>query len=112
MNDPERDPLVRVAVCPDAMAAHFQAALLRSQGIESHLRGEGLFPYQVTVGRLAEVEIWVRQADADDARQALELPADPSETLPHLPSSPMKAVAIVTGIVVVIAIVAASVSVF
>lgn len=112
MSESDSDPLVRVAVCPDAMTAHLKAALLRSEGIESHLRGEGLGPYQMTVGRLAEVEIWVRDADSDDARQVLEMPAELSESPRQPPSPPMRAVAIVTGVVVVVAIVAAAVSIF
>jgi hypothetical protein len=72
MSDRSVEPFERVAVVGDAMAARVQAAVLESMGIEPQLRGEGLGPYPMTVGRLAEIEIWVREADAEDARAALD----------------------------------------
>lgn len=63
---------VRLAVLPDAAAAHLCAALLRSAGIEARLRGEALGPYRLTVGDMAVTEVWVPAADLDDARDLIE----------------------------------------
>jgi hypothetical protein len=112
MDDRPSDPLVRVAVVGDVMTARTQAALLESMGIRPHLRGEGFGPYPVTVGRLAEIEIWVRHADADDARAALEVVHGVSEgrdeprggqPVPSVPPALAAAVAIVLGLAVVLA---------
>lgn len=111
MDERSSDPLVRVAVVGDAMTARIRAALLESMGMQPHLRGEGFGPYPVTVGGLAEVEIWVRQADADDARAALEEGQATFEggeeqrggrRDPSVPPALAAAVAIVLGLAVVL----------
>ena len=47
------------------------AARLRSEGIEARLHSESLGPYPVTVGRLAEVEIWVTSDRIEEAGEVL-----------------------------------------
>jgi hypothetical protein len=111
MDEHSSDPLVRVAVVGDAMTARIRAALLESMGMQPHLRGEGFGPYPVTVGRLAEVEIWVREADAEDARSALEeghegsMPdhmPDGRDARPSVSPAVAAAVAVVLGLAVVL----------
>jgi hypothetical protein len=76
MDDPSGDRLVLAGSVGDAMTAQVVAARLRSVGIEAHLRGEGLGPYPMTVGRAAVTEIWVRSRDLADAREEIDSPDD------------------------------------
>lgn len=97
----------------DAMAANVAVALLDSMGIESHLRGELLgAAFPVTVGRAAVTEIWVRHSDLDEARRVIadaesrgRAPAATEEldSTVELPLS--RLVALVTGAVLVLAVV-------
>jgi hypothetical protein len=79
MDENEREPLVRLTVVGDPMTAQVVAAQLRSMGIDPHLRGEGWGPYPVTVGRLAQTEIWVRESDVEDAREVIDHRLDSAE---------------------------------
>ncbi|MFH1330308.1 MAG: DUF2007 domain-containing protein [Actinomycetota bacterium] len=72
-------PFVRLATLPDPAAADLCAALLRSAGIESRLRGESLGPYRLTIGEMAATEVWVPAAQLDDARSLLEEATVPGE---------------------------------
>jgi hypothetical protein len=63
---------VRLATLPDPAAADLCAALLRSAGIPSRLRGESLGPYRLTIGDMAATEVWVPAAQVEDARAVLE----------------------------------------
>jgi hypothetical protein len=106
-----RSALRRVAVVGDAMTARVQVALLESAGIVAHLRGEALGPYPMTVGRFAEVEIWVAESDMEDAAAMLggtgrhASPSGPTEAKsPSLVSPALAiAVALVLGLAVVLA---------
>jgi hypothetical protein len=53
----------------DAGTARIWAARLESEGIEARLHGEPLGPYPVTVGKLAETQIWVPAGRIDEARR-------------------------------------------
>ncbi len=74
---PSPAAFVRLATLPDAAAADICAALLRSAGIASRLRGESLGPYRLTVGAMAATEVWVSAAQLEDARAVLEGAAIP-----------------------------------
>jgi len=80
------DPFVLLATAPDPAAADLCAALLRSEGIESRLRGESLGPYRLTIGAMAATQVWVRASRLEEARSlALEqdLPGlDPARAQP------------------------------
>ena len=70
---------VRLVTLPDQGAAEVVAALLRSAGIPTRLRGESLGPYRLTIGEMAQTEVLVPVAHFEDARAALEdsdLPED------------------------------------
>jgi len=63
------EPLTRIS---DPVAANVLAAMLRSGGVSVRLNSESFGPYPVTVGELAEVEVWVDAANIDSARAILE----------------------------------------
>lgn len=57
-----------LATLADPAAAELCAALLRSEGIDSRLRGESLGPYRLTIGDMAATQVWVPMSRLDDAR--------------------------------------------
>jgi hypothetical protein len=63
------EPLTRIS---NPVAANVLAAMLRSGGVSVRLNSESFGPYPVTVGELAEVEVWVDADDLDTARAILE----------------------------------------
>ena len=63
--DEHLEPLVRIG---DPNEARLLAARLRSEGIPVRVHGESSGPYPVTVGGLADVEIWVTSDRLDEAR--------------------------------------------
>jgi hypothetical protein len=69
-SDPE--PFVLLATLPDPAAAELCAALLRSEDIESRLRGESLGPYRLTIGAMAATQVWVPLSRRDQARALIE----------------------------------------
>ena len=72
MPDPTADPFVLLATLGDPSAAELCAALLRSEGIDSRLRGESLGPYRLTIGAMAATQIWVPLRYLEEARSLLE----------------------------------------
>ncbi len=62
---------VRIATVGDLTEAHVLAARLRSEGIDVRVHSEANGPYPVTVGRLAEAQIWVMSDRAEDANRVL-----------------------------------------
>ena len=64
----DAEPFVLLATLGDPAAAELCAALLRSEGIDSRLRGESLGPYRLTIGDMAATQVWVPVTRLDDAR--------------------------------------------
>lgn len=62
---------VKFATVGDMAEARVLAARLDSEGIGARLHGEALGPYPMTVGRLAEVEIWVVSDRLEEAGRVL-----------------------------------------
>jgi Putative prokaryotic signal transducing protein len=58
---------VRLMTIGDPSEAQITAARLRAAGIEVRLHGENFGPYPITVGELADTEIWVPADRVDDA---------------------------------------------
>ncbi len=56
---------------PDLATAQVAAARLASEGITARIHGESTGPFPVTIGRLAETELWVRSSDRSVAQQVL-----------------------------------------
>jgi hypothetical protein len=65
-------PFVLLTTLADPSAAELCAALLRSAGIDSQLRGESLGPYRLTVGSMAATQVWVPASELEDARDVIE----------------------------------------
>ncbi|HUU61458.1 MAG TPA: hypothetical protein VMX37_03640 [Acidimicrobiia bacterium] len=96
----EPEPFVLLATLSDPAAADLCAALLRSDGIDSRLRGESLGPYRLTIGEMAATQVWVPLSRLEDARSLVlqghlgdieladpeEWAPDPSATRPNLPA--------------------------
>jgi len=78
---PPREPVpfVRLATLGDRPAADLCAALLRSAGIESRLRGESLGPYRLTIGAMAATEVWVPAPELEEARAVVEAASFPGD---------------------------------
>jgi hypothetical protein len=72
MTSPVPGPFVLLTTLADPAAAELCAALLRSAGIESRLRGESLGPYRLTIGNMAATQVWVPAAEAEDAQDVIE----------------------------------------
>jgi hypothetical protein len=62
---------VCLANIPDVNAARVAAARLESEGIPSRLHGESLGPFPVTIGRLAETQLWVVDTQRELAAEIL-----------------------------------------
>ncbi|MCP3998018.1 MAG: hypothetical protein GY722_23605 [bacterium] len=60
-----------LAKIADVNAARVAAARLESEGISSRLHGEALGPFPVTIGRLAETQLWVIDAQRSPAAEIL-----------------------------------------
>lgn len=63
--------LVRLATVGDVNTARVLVARLAAEGIEARIHGDSLGPYPVTVGALAETQIWVPSDRVDEARLLL-----------------------------------------
>lgn len=66
---PHADRYEPLTVVGDPLKANLVAAQLRAQGIAVRVHGESTGPYPVTVGGLAQVEIWVDAGRLSEARQ-------------------------------------------
>ncbi len=65
------DPYVCLATIADVNLARVAAARLQSEGIDSRLHGESLGPFPVTIGRLAETQLWVLADQQEPATSVL-----------------------------------------
>ncbi|MBT8211888.1 MAG: DUF2007 domain-containing protein [Acidimicrobiia bacterium] len=78
--DPHPAHFVRLASIGSLPAAEILAARLRSEGIEVRVHSQAFGPYPVTVGQMAETELWVLDDRLDDASEIL-LDAEVNEVL-------------------------------
>lgn len=62
---------VCLAKIPDVNAARVAAARLESEGIPSRMHGEALGPFPVTIGHLAETQLWVVDSQREPAAEIL-----------------------------------------
>ena len=77
---PEPSRFVRLTTVGDLTAGNLLAARLRAEGIEVRVHSPSHGPYPVTVGRLAETELWVPQ-DRIDAASSILLEAEVSDAI-------------------------------
>ena len=66
------DGFACIATVADLNLAKVAAARLVSEGFDVRVHGEATGPFPVTVGRLAETQLWVHADDAADAALVLE----------------------------------------
>ena len=62
---------VRIATVSDLATGQVLAARLRSENIEVRLHSQAFGPYPMTVGHLAEAELWVASDRVEEAGQIL-----------------------------------------
>ena len=110
---PQQDParFVPLTKVGDIAAAGLLAARLRAEGIEVRVHSPAFGPYPVTVGQMAETELWVmsdRVADASRILLDAEVndaiaPADPEGSgKPAGMPVEFRLIALVLGIVLVV----------
>ena len=63
--------LVLLARVSDPATAQLLAARLESEGIQVRMHGEWMGPYRLTVGAMAETELWVPEDDIDISRTVM-----------------------------------------
>ena len=112
MDDTDGARFVRLTRVGEPFLAGILAARLRSEGIDVRLHGEAFGPYPVTVGEMAQTEIWVLDDRVEEASRILiEAEAqstiersDPEreepETIPEL-----RLVAVVVGFILLLTVV-------
>ena len=71
MSDRTRERLTRLTWVNGSFRARVLAARLASEGIDARLAGSVDGPYGVTVGDLARVDVYVPEAQLDDARYVM-----------------------------------------
>jgi hypothetical protein len=71
MTVPEPGRFVKVATVGDITAGNVLAAKLRSEGIEVRVHSQAFGPYPMTVGNMAETELWVMSDRVEDANSIL-----------------------------------------
>ena len=81
-----KSEFTEVYVTYDEVEAGMLVDLLRSGGIEAHMRSSKVTPYPVNVGRMGEIKIIVNNADADEANKliATECPPVTDEDMEHM----------------------------
>lgn len=62
---------VRIATVSDLATGHVLAARLRSENIDVRLHSQAFGPYPMTVGHLAEAELWVASDRVEEAGRIL-----------------------------------------
>lgn len=68
---PEPGRFVKVATVGDITAGNVLAARLRAEGIEVRVHSPSFGPYPMTVGDLADAEIWVMSDRVEEASSIL-----------------------------------------
>ena len=77
----------------DLTTANVLAARLRAEGFEVRVHGQALGPYPMTVGEMAEMELWVLNDRVEEASRVL-LDAEVNEAVaPVEGSAPLRAAA-------------------
>ena len=71
MTVPEPGRFVKIATVGDITAGNVLAALLRSEGIEVRVHSQAFGPYPMTVGNMADTELWVLTDRVEQANSIL-----------------------------------------
>jgi hypothetical protein len=102
---------VMLTTVGDVATARILAARLQSEGIEVRVHGDSLGPYPVTVGAMAETQLWVMSDRVEDASRLL-LDAEINSFMPQLEPEAeierhgmpveLRAIALVVGVIVAV----------
>lgn len=110
--EPTSAPFVKAGTLGDPGTARIVVARLESEGIPCIPRGHVAGEFPVTVGRLAETDLWVREADLDEARRIIaEAEPRPGEAAGST-RRPSPVVAATVGLCLALAVVLAAVRLF
>jgi hypothetical protein len=98
---------VRIATVSDLATGQVLAARLRSENIEVRLHSQAFGPYPMTVGHLAEAELWVASDRVEEAGQILLdaevrdaiAPAEVGESTTATLPAPLRMVALGVGLI-------------
>lgn len=71
LDQPPSARFVHIATAGDLVEGRVLAARLEAEGIEVRLHSQAFGPYPVTVGQMAETEIWVLSDRIDEASTIL-----------------------------------------
>lgn len=120
MSDTPGARFVRLTTVGDVAVARLLVARLESEGISGRIHSEALGPYPLTIGQMAEAQIWVSEDRVADAGRILldaELrdavaPADPDGPPPRRPLPEIQLVAVVLIALVLLAVVVRLMRVF
>lgn len=101
MNDSPGARFVRLTTVSDVAMARLLVARLDAEGIHGRIHSEALGPYPLTIGQMAEAEIWVSEDRIDDAGRILldaevrdaVAPADPDGPPARRPLPEMQLIA-------------------
>lgn len=69
--DPIGARFVRLATLGDTVSANIMGARLESEGIEVRIHSQGFGPYPMTLGNMADAELWVLEDRVDEASQIM-----------------------------------------
>ena len=87
LEQPPAARFMRIATVGDLVEGRVLAALLETEGIEVRLHSQAFGPYPMTVGQMAETEIWVLSDRIDEA-SAILLDAEVNTALAPVESGP------------------------
>ncbi|HUG74570.1 MAG TPA: DUF2007 domain-containing protein [Acidimicrobiia bacterium] len=110
--DPSDAPFVKAGTLGDPTTARLTVALLESEGIPCIARGQVSGEFPVTMGRLAETELWVRAADLEEARRIIADAGDRGAEGSDPTRSASPVVAIAVGVCLALAVVLAALRLF
>lgn len=69
--DPIGARFVRLATLGDTVSANIMGARLESEGIEVRIHSQAFGPYPMTLGNMADAELWVLEDRVDEASQIM-----------------------------------------
>jgi hypothetical protein len=110
--DPSDVPFVKAGTLGDPTTARLTVALLESEGIPCIARGQVSGEFPVTVGRLAETELWVRSSDLEEARRIISDVEERGGEGSERTSSASPIMAIAVGVCLALAVVLAALRLF
>lgn len=95
---------VRLTTLGDTVAANIMGARLESEGIEVRVHSQAFGPYPMTLGNMADAELWVLEDRVEDAARIL-LESEVNDALSgdrsYGPNSRLQVAAAITAAIVI-----------